>query len=404
MKLKVRLTEAVVARLTIPDGKIDETWFDSEIKGFGVRKRGKDATYFLQYQLNGTPRKLTLGRRSEIRCEVARDLAKAKRGEIAKAKLGLGIDPAIARENAKAESNKPKPQSLGAIIADYLATKKAAMRPRTYSGAAYQLETLFKPLHNAPLNAVTRAAIAAQLGTIARECGNVTANRSRSTLSSLFAWAMSEGIAESNPVIGSTVRPEKPRERVLSDGELATLFLALPDDRFGRIVRLLVLTGCRRDEIGSLRWSEVDLVARTITLPASRTKNKRAHTTPLSESALKVLQSVPQDGDYVFGGFGHWSYNKMKLDGVVKFTVPWTLHDLRRTCATGMADLGVQPHIIEAVLNHVSGHKAGVAGIYNRATYETEKTAALELWAGHLAVAVAQASGTNVTRLRQTTQ
>jgi integrase len=228
----------------------------------------------------------------------------------------------------------------------------------------------------------------------------VTCNRARSTLSATFAWAIGEGLCDANPVIGTNKKIENdPRERSLSDAETAAIWLACPDSDYGRIVRLLLLTGCRRDEIGSLRWSEIDFESRTITLAKERTKNGQAHSVPLSDAALTILQSVPQDGDLVFGGFGHWSYSKQRLDEVLKFTVPWTLHDLRRTVRTGLGMLGIAPHVAEAVLNHLP---AKLIRTYDRNTYANEKRDALNKWANHLAVAVAQASGTNVVKLKTT--
>jgi integrase len=183
--------------------------------------------------------------------------------------------------------------------------------------------------------------------------------------------------------------------------------LAAPENDYGRIIRLLLLTGCRRDEIGGLRWSEVDLKARTIKLPGVRTKNGRPHVIPLSEPAMAILGGLIHraNRDLIFGlgagGFSGWSKSKAQFDKAAKLKEAWTLHDLRRTAATRMADIGVQPHVIEALLNHISGHKAGVAGTYNLSTYAAEKKAALDLWASHLQVAVARATGANVTALRK---
>jgi integrase len=202
--------------------------------------------------------------------------------------------------------------------------------------------------------------------------------------------------------MGTNVQKENPRDRVLTDRELATIWKAAPDNDYGRIVRLLMLTGQRRDEIGGLRWAEIDTEGGVITLPSTRTKNGREHLVPLSDASASVLKDCIRHGDHVFGrrqtGFSGWSKAKLALDESCGVR-DWVLHDLRRTAATRMADIGVQPHIIEAVLNHVSGHKAGVAGTYNRSVYSAEKRDALERWGSHLAVAVAQASGTNVTRL-----
>ena len=175
----------------------------------------------------------------------------------------------------------------------------------------------------------------------------------------------------------------------------------------GRIVKLLMLTAQRRNEMGGLRWSEIDMAAKTITLPGERTKNGREHTMPLSADALAVLRSIPHrdERDLCVRGCRRWALldgraAKVRLDETLGNAVkPWTLHDLRRTGATRMADSGVQPHIIEAVLNHVSGHKGGVAGIYNRAAYEPEKRAALDTLASYISTAIAKATGANVTRL-----
>jgi integrase len=149
-----------------------------------------------------------------------------------------------------------------------------------------------------------------------------------------------------------------------------------------------MLTGQRRGEISGLRWSEIDFDKKVIELPAERVKNKRPHRVPMSEAVCLIIDRRPRIagrecvfgyGDRPFQGF---MFAKRRLGTRVAIK-PWTHHDLRRTCATRMADLGVQPHVIEAVLNHV-GHRAGVAGIYNRATYAAEKAQALALWADHV--------------------
>jgi integrase len=244
--------------------------------------------------------------------------------------------------------------------------------------------------------------------TIAKERGPVAANRARANLSAFFHWAIGEGLCENNPVVGTNKQTEEgPRDRALADAEAAKVWLAAPENDYGRIIRLLLLTGCRRDEIGGLRWSEVDLKARTITLPGVRTKNGRPHVIPLSEPAMAILGGLIHraNRDLIFGlgagGFSGWSKSKAQFDKAAKLKEAWTLHDLRRTAATRMADIGVQPHVIEALLNHISGHKAGVAGTYNLSTYAAEKKAALDLWASHLQVAVARATGANVTALRK---
>jgi integrase len=189
-----------------------------------------------------------------------------------------------------------------------------------------------------------------------------------------------------------TLVPEgaKPRERVLDDAELAAVWRAVGDDDFGRIVRLLILTGQRREEVGGMAWGELN--GSTWTIPGSRTKNHRTHTLPLSALALSIIDSVPQrvGREHLFGnssvsGFSLWSRGKVHLDERLGSRVKlWTIHDLRRTFCTRLADLGVQPHIIEAAVNHHSGFRSGVSGTYNRSSYEREVRAALALWCDHI--------------------
>jgi integrase len=207
---------------------------------------------------------------------------------------------------------------------------------------------------------------------------------------------MTKGLADRNPIIDTEPADTKgARDRVLTDDELRSIWNSLGNDAYSDIVRLLALTGQRRGEIGSLRWSETDFDKAVIALPAERTKNSRPHDVPLSDTALSILNARPRlaGRDYVFASGAHgyrgWANNKIALDANIasKGAIsPWRLHDLRRTVSTRMHDeLAILPHIVEAVLNHVSGHKAGVAGTYNRALYAKEKAIALARWAEHLA-------------------
>jgi integrase len=165
---------------------------------------------------------------------------------------------------------------------------------------------------------------------------------------------------------------------------------ACDDNDFGRVMKLLILTGCRKREIGGLCWSEIDFEKRAILLSRDRTKNKRPHTIALSELAIATIRAMPRrlGRDFVFGsrgnGFTQWNERKKVLNSVLGDMPPFVIHDLRRSCATGMADLGVLPHVIEAALNHQSGHKGGIAGVYNRSVYEKETRAALLQWSAHI--------------------
>jgi integrase len=182
----------------------------------------------------------------------------------------------------------------------------------------------------------------------------------------------------------------------LVDSELKIIWDTLGSDDYSAIIKLLILTGCCRDEIGSLCWSEV--TDDQIVLPPQRTKNNRGHRIPIVPVVRAILDGRERNGAFVFGRhpakpFSGWGVSKAGLDrriGAAGHKLDsWRLHDLRRSLSTTMHErLGVQPHIVESVLNHVSGHKAGVAGVYNRSTYEREKHTALTRWANHVLAAV----------------
>lgn len=295
-------------------------------------------------------------------------------------------------------------ETFGGEVERYLSRRVEAMKPRAYDEVERHLRVHSATFAGDRLGDIDRRAVALRLAEIETASGPVARNRSRSSLSAFFTWAVREGLLETNPVHGSAKADEgSPRERVLTDAELGEIWRALPNGQFGEIVRLLILTGQRREEIGALRWSEVDLDRRLIVLPPARTKNRRQHELPISPAVLGVLSRQPRrkGRDFIFGisgasGFSGWADCKARLDAAIlerrqaanqkagKAPPPWRLHDLRRTAATGMAELGVLPHIIEAVLNHVSGHRAGVAGVYNRARYEGEMRAGLDRWAEHV--------------------
>src|SRR5262245_37388346 len=218
----------------------------------------------------------------------------------------------------------------------------------------------------------------------------VSANRLHSVLSALFGWAKGKRLVTSNPCTGLD-RPaeERSRDRVLSDEELRKVWLAAGEvgHPYAGIVRLLILTGQRRNEIAGLRWAEVDLEEPALHLPATRTKNGRAHDVPLCAQALSILDGLRHHGDLVFTiqrkpitGFGHL---KEKLDAA-SGVAGWTLHDLRRTVASGLQRLGVRLEVTEAVLNHRSGSTAGIVGVYQRHDYADEKRDALARWADYV--------------------
>ena len=371
------------------------------VRGFGVRRQRDQATYVLKYRVFGRQRFFTIGPHgSPWTPEKARREAKRLLGLVAD-----GKDPA----DTKVQASLQAADTLRKVADQYLEVAKKKQRPRTHSEIARYLLTAWKPLHSLSVFKISRRHIAARVADIATEQGAVSAARARTALSTMFNWAIREGLdIPANPVHG-TNRPEQPksRERVLSYGELAEIWQACGDDDYGRIVRLLILTAQRRAEVGGMRWQELDTEAGQWFLPSARTKNHREHVLPLVRDALALLPHCRTGRDHIFGdgprregdqhrGFSGWSKSKAALDARIlaarkmvdagaKPLSHWTVHDLRRTAATVMADqLGVLPHIVEAILNHVSGHRAGVAGVYNRARYQAEMRQALERWGAYV--------------------
>ncbi len=390
----MKLTSRTVESLQLPPGKNEMLVFDERLPGFGIRIRaGGKRTWIVQYRVGQKQRRVTLGTTNTLDADKARERAK-----IALSKVHLGADP----QTEKAEARAQAAVTFENIVDDYLtryATKR--LKPDTLSDVKRYLRTHWSALARLPIRKVTRADVATRLACIAEENGGFAANRARAALSSFFSWAIAEGVADANPVVG-TRRPveEISRDRVLNDDELRLVWRCAGPGDYGAVVRLLILTAQRREEVGGMLWSELALANELWKIGPERTKNGLAHDVPLSSPAIEILKGLSRrDGRaLVFGSrngpFSGWSKAKASLDARILAEMreankdaklqPWRLHDIRRTVATGLADLGVLPHVVEATLNHISGHKAGVAGVYNRSSYSNEKRDALKLWASHV--------------------
>ena len=374
--------------------------YDTVVQGFGVRRQKDGAYYYLRFRRNGVQYMRSIGRHgSPWTPDTARSEAQKLLG------IAVGGNDPFAKPLAT--------ESFGHELTRYLERKRQGMKPRAFEEVERHLTNHAAPLHRLQLAEIDRRVIAQRLGEIETTRGPVARNRVRSSLSALFSWAVTEGLLDANPVQGTAKLDEGgSRERTLTAEELRELWSALDDEpnaQFADILRLLVLTGQRRDEIGGLRWSEIE--RGLIVLPPERTKNRRQHEVPLSRQALAIIERQPKrkGRDFIFGigklGFSGWSDCKARIDQALltarrkhnrkaKAMPHWRLHDLRRTCATGLAELGVQPWYIEAILNHYSktahgslilpGHRAGVAGTYNRAKYADEMRSALQRWADYV--------------------
>ena len=350
--------------------------WDDRVIGLGVRRQTKGCFYYLRVRHNGSQMMRSIGRHgSPWTPDTARNEARRLLGTLAS-----GTNPFAEQLSS---------ETFGAEVDRYLERKRALLKPRTFVGVEHHLRQQSAPLASLKLAEIDRITVASLLAKVETNSGPIARNRLRSTLSAFFNFAIAEGLIEHNPVQGTLrVDEGQSRERVLSPEEIRKLWAGLGDDPFSTILRLLLLTGCRRDEIGKLSWPEVNLAKREIVLPAERCKNGRSHTIPLSTQAVRIIERIPcrNCSAYLFSdvsGFNDWYRAKQLLDersGIAE----WTLHDLRRTCATNLGELGVRSEVIEECLNHRSGHKRGVAGRYNWAKYLPEMASALQKWADHL--------------------
>jgi len=383
----VKLTNKI-AREIEPE-KSEIIVFDDDVPGFGVRiRKGGSRVWVFQYKAGGRQgRRFTIGKVSAVDVTKARDTAKDMH-----AKVRLGGDPV----GERAQSIVQASETFRSVVDQYLAHQRTQRRPRAYDNCQRHLLKYAKPLHGVALAKVDRRAIAALLTQIGTSAGHTTSNRVRTSMGAFFSWAIRQGLTDTNPALNTNRYDEKSRSRVLSDNEVRAIWNAAPmNSQYGVVLKLLLLTGQRRSEIGDLKWSEIDFAKGVIMLPANRVKNGEPHTIPMARQVRDLLAVQVRTGrDAVFGGgrgsggrgngYTKWSEPKRALDKALGIA-PWVIHDLRRTAATGMAEkLKVPPHIIEAVLNHTGGAKAGVAGIYNRAVYAPEKAEALRQWADHV--------------------
>ena len=398
----MEFTTTSIKKLALPLGAKDKTFWDDTLPAFGLRLRaGGSASWVVQYDVAGKTRRVTLGTPAMLAVAVARTKAKDLL-----ASIRLGGDPAADKRAARAKAA----ETFGAILPRYLAVQRRECRPRSFKEIESRLSRLARSLHPRPLTSIDRRQISTLIGNITEQSGPSAAINVHGSLTGYFSWAMREGLIDQNPTIGSNKPAKRPaRDRVLSEDELRALWAALGDDDYGDIVRLMILTATRRNEIGDLQWDEIDLDAAKIEIPAVRMKNGKPHLIPLSDPALTILRKRQRTRqDYVFerggvAGFRGWSQRRRALDARIAGARPdWVLHDLRRLASTVMHEkLGVQPHIVERVLAHV-GHQSGVAGVYNVAEYIDEKRRALERWAEYVdAVVTGKSVKAQIVRLRR---
>ena len=333
-KVHMKFTKASIEQIKLPDGKREVIVFDDTLAGFGLRIRaGGKRVWIAQYRLGSRQRRLTLGSVQKLNLDVAR-----KRAKEALSKVDLGTDPQIEKIEARANAALTLKSVIDIYVHSY-AEKR--LRPNTLVGVRRYLYQHWRVLLSLPARSVTRSHVATQLSAIARDNGQYASNRARATLSSLFSWAIAEGIVDTNPVVGTRKAVfEKPRDRVLTNEELKLVWQHSDQGDFGMIVRLLILTGQRREEVAAMRWSEIDLNARQWSIGSERTKNGQNHTIYLSNAATTILRERHQSiqRDLVFGTkgpFSGWSKSKARIDARIAIFLggqkmnEWRVHDLQ---------------------------------------------------------------------------
>lgn len=404
----MKFNQRIVDGLELPSGKSAVIYWDDAVPGLGVRLQGTARRWIVRYRVIGDPKQkqVTLGALASLPLRKARELAG---GYIAAAKQGTDQNAAFKAEAAEAQRVQQSRAEgrLGALVESYLAHAEQDLRPSTMRELRRYLRIHWKPLHTEIADEMDKRDLVARMEAIALDSGPVAANRARSYLSMALAWGVKRGILESNVVMGiAPLNTERSRDRVLSDAELLAIWQATEDSGdYNAIVRILLLTGQRRDEVAGIRWSEIDLGRRVWEIPSDRTKNRRPHQIPMSDQVTTIIEALPRSEgrDLVFGrgigAFSGFGQCKRRLDdrsGVKE----WRLHDLRRTGVTGMAELGIPVSVIESVVNHVSGQRAGVAGVYDRSTLMPQRREALQRWADHISRLVGEGTQAEVVPLR----
>lgn len=372
-------TDAAVKRLKPPKaGQVDV--FDRGYPGLALRLGyGGKRSWVYFYRINGRLRRMSLGIYPALSLADAREAWRNARNDVQ-----AGREPTRPRDPTDADSTFEK------ALENWLKRDQANNRTK---GAVKRLidkdaTPAWRHRHVADIG---RADVLDVIDKVVDRGSPITARRLHAHLHRFFTWHTGRGKIPLNPMAhlpkaGSETR----RDRVLSDDELAAIWngageLGWP---FGDAIRLLILTGARREEIGSLRWSEI--VSEVISLKGERTKNGEPHSVPLSTAATVVIQGIPHiaDSDRVFTTNGKtsisgWSRAKRQIDEL-SGVADWRIHDLRRTVATGLQKLGVNLQTIEAVLGHTSGSRSGVVGVYQRHSFDAEKRAALDAWGAHV--------------------
>jgi integrase len=381
---RIRLTKSAIDAL--PTSESDVVYWDAAYLGFGVKVTPKGRKVFIVlYRTGGANsrlRKYTVGPYGRLTLHQARLAAQ----KVFAARLE-GRDPA-------AEKRAAKQRVVADRVDDLLETFIAQRLSQNRSGAEIARllrREVGKTWAGTSIHGISKRDVVEVITAIEQRGAPVAANKALKAIKTFLRWCVGRAVLDQSPAEGVPLpSKEIARDRVLDDDELAHVILAARKigGPYGGIVELLALTGQRREEVARLQGEELDLARRVWTIPKSRTKNAKAHVVHLSDQSMAVLKRAGQRGPYVLSLLGtkpfqEFSRAKRRLDQLSGVT-GWRLHDLRRTCVSGMARLGVAPHVADKILNHQAGTISGVAAVYQRHEFLSERRQALDLWGAHV--------------------
>ena len=430
--------KAKIAKRTVDDAAQADGWlWDTEVKGFGLRIGANNSkAYVVEYRpgaggRNATKRRYTIGKHgSPWTPDTARTEAKRILGLVAD-----GKDPAGEKQSVRQKEGTLINDVFPIYMERYAKVRQKAWRE---TERVFELDVLPR-IGKKDIAEVGRLDMVNLIDAVS-DRGPIMANRTLAYVRKFFNWSIERGYITTSPCAG--IKPPgvaKARERSLDDDELAEVWKAAETlgDPWEAIAKLFILTAQRREEVVGMRWPELDLDKAIWTLPGERTKNKRAHEVPLVTTATDLLAGrsrvttidpmtkKEKQSPFVFTTTGKTAVSgmskvKTRIDVAiamarvnaikeaggnpddVKVMPGWCWHDLRRTATTGMARLGIHPHVADAILNHKTGSIQGVAAIYNRHAYTEERRRALEAWERHvLALVKGKADGGNVIALNR---
>jgi integrase len=398
---RIRLTKSAIDSL--PTSKSDVVYWDAGYPGFGVKVTPKGRKVFIVlYRTAGAGskvRKYTIGPYGRVTLHQARVAAQ----KVFAAKLD-GRDPA-------AEKRAARRRIVADRVQDLLETFITQRLSQNRSGgeiARLLRREIGRAWAGRSIHEISKRDVVEVVTAIEQRGAPVAANKALKATKTFLRWCVGRAVLDQSPAEGVPLpSKEVARDRVLDDEELARVILAARQigGPYGGVVEFLALTGQRREEVAGLQWEELDLARRIWTIPKSRTKNAKGHIVHLSDQSVAVLKRANQRGPLVFSLLGakpfqEFSRAKRRLDHLSGVT-GWRLHDLRRTCVSGMARLGIVPHVADKILNHQSGTISGVAAVYQRHDFLAERQEALERWGIHLARIVGDAAGDRRTNLQR---